>query len=759
MVTLRMRVRLLGSIALCIALAAPAAWSGESPDGLGYRGLNSSGVYPASGLLKSWPEGGPELLWKYALGPGYSSVCVSGGKVYATGGETHALYVFTLDGKLERHVRLGSSSWKRFSGTRSTPLVAEGVALSTTPDATFYAVDLATGAVRWNLNAWKDFGSGKGEMGWGYPESPVLHKGKVIFNACSRDDQTPPVAAIDIRTGKKVWEVDPGSGKRYSAGDVSCALVRHKGRDIVLAPTWRYLLCLDADTGKRLWEIPESPSGSEKAITPIYSDGYVLWDQGGKARMLKLADDAESYTTMWTRTSLGDRFSHGVILDKRVYAFGNSAGRSVRTAAPPGAHAPAGDSKRGEGEECRMDEQDAAPPAKGVFSLLCLDAETGRLIHSRPAATAGHIAAADGMVYVVELVMTGNEVVSGNTNRVLRPRITLVRPTKDGFEDAGQFVPALTDLEVGVRDVEWQASVCPVIAEGCLFFRYGPLQVYELREERTAAIRERRARVKRVCERLRGPDTSAVVAALRELEGMGADLRFAVSDAAPLLTHPDVQARKGAADVLAGAGPAAASLLVMAMTNETVWGEGLAGAALMRALGTNDPVAALVIAAENDSGLRAYAKPLLVRCGDRPVPHLVRVMAACDKYTRWWVIDVLRSMGPDARGSVRALADVTRTQDQWFREHAANALAAIGRPAKPALPALIELLGHPYNRARAAAARAIASTGDNSETTLEALRKTAADSDDAVAAAATEALKALGAPPPAAPAASGGTER
>lgn len=749
MVAFRTADRIVPAAILCVLFAVPFVMASGAGDGLGYRGLNSSGLYPAENLLKSWPEGGPELLWKYPLGPGYSSVGVSGGKVFATGGETHALYVFNLEGKLEKHVRLGSSGWKRFSGTRSTPLVSDGIAVSTTPDATFYAVDLASGKVRWNLNAWKDFGSGKGEMGWGYPESPLLHKGKVIFNTCSRDDQTPPIVAIDIRTGKTVWEADQGTGKKYSAADVSGALVHHRGRDIVLAPTWRFLVCLDADTGKRLWEIREPPSGgSEKSITPVYSEGYVLWDQAGKAQMLRLSDDAKSYTELWRMGSLGGRFSHAVILGKRVYAFGDSGVKPVVPVGPPATNVAAG--ARGESGDCKADNTEQTPPGRGVFSLLCLDAETGRLIHSRPAATAGHIVAADGMVYVVELVMVNNEAVSGNTNRALRPRITLVRPTKEGFEEAGQFIPALTDLEVGVRDVEWQASVCPVIAEGCLFFRYGPLQVYELREERTAAIRERRAKVKGVCERLQASDAASIAGALSELLGMGADSRFAVSDAAPLLRHSDVRVRKGAADVLAGAGPAAASFLVKAMTNETVWAEGLAGAALARAFEADNAVVALVMAAENDSGLRECAKPLLVRCGSRAVPQLLRVMAATDKYTRWWVIEVFKGMGPEAKGSVHALADVTRTQDQWFREHAANALAAIGRPAAPAVPALIDLLGHSYNRARAAAVRALGSIGDDGDATLEALRKAAADPDDEVSAAAANALKILGSPPPAA---------
>ena len=80
--------------------------------------------------------------------------------------------------------------------------------VSTTPNANIYGVDLKQREVRWRVNAWKSFGARKGDMGWGFPESPLLHGDKVIFNACSRFDETPPLIAVDIRTGKLVKKID-----------------------------------------------------------------------------------------------------------------------------------------------------------------------------------------------------------------------------------------------------------------------------------------------------------------------------------------------------------------------------------------------------------------------------------------------------------------------------------------------------------------------------------------------------------------------
>ena len=43
-----------------------------------WRGPDRNGVFPETGLLKSWPEEGPELLWfKDGLDRGYSSVTVT----------------------------------------------------------------------------------------------------------------------------------------------------------------------------------------------------------------------------------------------------------------------------------------------------------------------------------------------------------------------------------------------------------------------------------------------------------------------------------------------------------------------------------------------------------------------------------------------------------------------------------------------------------------------------------------------------------
>ncbi len=724
-------------LALAVALRPAQAGDGgatgdEAPiTGLGYRGINSSGHYPAEGLLDAWPEGGPELLWKYDVGTGYAGVTVAGGKVYVAGGEMSYLYVFTLDGQLEARIPVGGAGWKRFSGTRSTPLVRGNLAVTSTPDANLYAIDLESRSTLWQKNAWQDFGAGKGNMGWGYPESPLLDETKVIFNACSRFDETPPLIALDIRTGETVWEADAGEGKKYSAADTSGSLIRHNGRDLVIWPTWRYLLCLDADTGKRLWEIHDV---GEKTITPVYGEGgYVLWDPKGRAEMLKLSKDGSTYRVLWCRAPLGGQFSQAVILDGRVYAFGDPQAEPVYPKPNPEAVAKGDD----ESEDCEAQPQPKERSRKRRGNaLVCLDAATGKVLHHVPAAGPGHLIAADGMVYVVERVKTGP--------KKTRPRVSLLKPTKDGFEVTGRFTPDLEDAEVAIRDVEWQTSVNPVVAEGRLFLRYGPLQVYELRADRTAEIRARKARIAGLVERLGATRAEARLAALVELTEMGWQARPAKEALAAALSDPDERVRERSAALLGEIGPAAVPDLIVALKDKQVWKNGFAAKALVEATpDAEDLASALAGAAEASRAVREDVKAVLPRLGADCVEPLVGILGRGDRFVRWWAIEVLKELGPEARGAVEALIHVTRTGDQWFRALAAQVLGGIGKDALPATKTLVVLLDHGYADARMCAAEALGRIGAVDAEAFRALERLTKDEDEKVAAAAKEALERL----------------
>ena len=459
--------------ALCACLFAMAVPGAVAGDSVGYRGINTSGHFEGKGLLKKWrSHQEPKLLWKTFVGTGFAGPLVKDGRVYVIGGNPARLYVLTLDGELLKTISMGPSGWKRFSGSRSTPLKYGDVVVGQMPNANIYAVDLETQETKWLLNAWTGIGSGKGGMGWGVPESPMQHKNLYIVNPCSRDEETPGIAALDSQTGEIVWGV-PGKKKteeepnnRWSATDVAGSIFTHNGRAIVAYPTWTYLACVDAETGTLLWDIRKADGVS--ALAPIYNDGYLLWDPPGWLQMLKLSKDGSDYEVLWTAAGSPPGYTQGVILDGRAYIFGRSTFTTE-----------SGPCSKEENAKRVVTRPPRTSGGPSQFGLLCLDAETGEKIHFQPITTdrAGHWWTADGMVYAWWL---------GGKGSKADPVVALIQPTEDGFELVSMFKVELDVDSKGVAEVDWQINTCPTICEGRLFLRYGSLYVYDLRIEQPA---------------------------------------------------------------------------------------------------------------------------------------------------------------------------------------------------------------------------------------------------------------------------------
>ena len=95
-----------------------------------FRGPAGDGLFPETGLLKQWPEGGPKLAWSVTgLGQGFSSAVVVDGTVYITGMDAQQqghLFAFNLDGSPKWKVPYGPELAKKgpaVAGTRGTPNV------------------------------------------------------------------------------------------------------------------------------------------------------------------------------------------------------------------------------------------------------------------------------------------------------------------------------------------------------------------------------------------------------------------------------------------------------------------------------------------------------------------------------------------------------------------------------------------------------------------------------------------------------------
>lgn len=470
-----------------------------------YRGIDGSGTFDESGLLRSWPKDGPKKLWSAPTAHGWANVSVVGDKVYIIGGQNAQLHIFALeDGRLLDKIMMGPAIWKRWTGSRTVPIIANGMAVGGMPSGQLVGVDLATKLVKWDINAWKSFGSGKGHQGWGWPESPSLHKNLVIFSACSRDLETPPLVAVDIRTGKPVWQMaqeTPSASKpflRYSAADVSGVTFSHRGRPMVVYPTLNFLVALDADTGKKLWEIPKS-GGS--VLPPIYirDRGWLLvnlsFDTPEKKNvsaltLLELSPDGSSYTIRWRRPGANTGWNYAAVSGDRVFTHGMD-GSLVYDAQ--------GNIIIDENSKIKSpgDKSSSIAGTTDIYArtgcLLCLDLLTGRLLDSLDAnfPNGAHIVSAEGCIYAQDAAPNSPKTEKNDPQQTQDKgpplRIRLISPTATGMKVVGTLnIPLKTAEDLGGSspgDVNWYAAISPVISHGRLFVRYGGLHVFDLRAE------------------------------------------------------------------------------------------------------------------------------------------------------------------------------------------------------------------------------------------------------------------------------------
>jgi outer membrane protein assembly factor BamB len=309
------------SAALGLALLAAGAAATESPQ---FRGPNRDGVYPAEGLLQSWPGGGPRKLWTASgLGAGFAGVTVAGGRVYTTGIRDGQGYVYALD-------TAGKTLWTRgygavhsgggYPGSRTTPTFHDGALYILSSAGRAVALDAAGGEVRWQRDLASDYGAR--QIQWGITESPLVVDGKVIFTPGGRKAT---MVALDAENGEAVWASEAtGDASAYC----SPRLLEAGTLRQIVTLTEKHLIGVDPDDGKVLWRHSHPGRYDIHAVSPLFqgrsiyvTDGY---GQGGK--MFELAADGRSVAVKWQDENLDVHHGGAVWVGGHIYG---AAGRGT----------------------------------------------------------------------------------------------------------------------------------------------------------------------------------------------------------------------------------------------------------------------------------------------------------------------------------------------------------------------------------------------------------------------------------------------
>jgi outer membrane protein assembly factor BamB len=302
-------------------------------------GPNRNHTSPQKGLLRSWPESGPEVLWSINVGRGYGGPVVKNNKVYLLDRDDEV-------GDMMRCLNLqtGEELWKfsydspgelPFPGSRSVPIVDDRHVYSVGPNGDLYCINIQTHQPVWNKNVWTDFGGGDLPT-WGISQCPIIYGDLLVIAS-----QAPQagVVAYNKLTGDVEWKTSKIGGETITDNYVSPEVVKVYGEDhIVLVTsstntfrnsgnvTMGTVTGLDPRSGKILWQYSNWECHISVPCAVDAGDNRLLIAGGYErgATMIKVnkkADGSFETSELFTTLDFGDQTKPPLLLNGYFYAM------------------------------------------------------------------------------------------------------------------------------------------------------------------------------------------------------------------------------------------------------------------------------------------------------------------------------------------------------------------------------------------------------------------------------------------------------
>ena len=188
---------------LCLTTAG-TAFAANWPQ---FRGPDRNGASPEKGLLRAWPEGGPEVLWTTAVAQGYAAPSVYDGRVYFNDYDREARTWLVRCLSLEDGIELWRKSMVAEYGTR--------------------------------ISSWYN------------GQCPLLEPDRLIIAPGGKEAL---VVALEKRTGNELWRTPNPDGRKLSHVSVMPAVLG--GVNQFLYCTLEGPLGISAEDGALLWQLP-----------------------------------------------------------------------------------------------------------------------------------------------------------------------------------------------------------------------------------------------------------------------------------------------------------------------------------------------------------------------------------------------------------------------------------------------------------------------------------------------------------------------
>src|SRR5688500_3470391 len=161
-------------LALFVALLGAA--SAHALDWPQFRGPNRDGVSAESGIARAWPAEGPRVLWRRAIGEGFSGISAVGDRLYTMDSDGTSEFVVALDAGTGKELWRAPAGPKLLdsmgNGPRTTPTVDGARVYALGSHGRLVALNAVDGAEVWRVELTEAFGAKR--PNWGYSGSPLI---------------------------------------------------------------------------------------------------------------------------------------------------------------------------------------------------------------------------------------------------------------------------------------------------------------------------------------------------------------------------------------------------------------------------------------------------------------------------------------------------------------------------------------------------------------------------------------------------------
>lgn len=267
-------------------------------------------------------RGEAEVIWRRAVGGGYSEIAVAAGRAVTLEMRNGTDYVVAVDARTGRELWIvpigptyrghGGSD----DGPISTPAIDGGDLFVAGPHGQLIAIDVASGRERWRHDLAAQFDATMPT--WGFAASPLI-EGQVVIvptgGAKSRG-----LLAFDRKSGKLVWNAAVAKATAYSSATAgTIAGVRQ-----VVAVAGDRLYAVDPSSGRVLWDAPGTGGTIEVANSAVILPGDRLlisnWEESVMVSVSR-ARAGWSVRELWRSNRLRNANGPTIYRDGYLYGF------------------------------------------------------------------------------------------------------------------------------------------------------------------------------------------------------------------------------------------------------------------------------------------------------------------------------------------------------------------------------------------------------------------------------------------------------